>query len=203
MKAHQLEFKFHKDKLLEEICSEANLKKAFKLVKRNKGAPGIDKKTIEGFEQNLLEEVHQLKHEVLSWTYKPTPVKRVEIPKADGKGVRLLGIPIIKDRVLHMAIKLVLEPILDPEFSKSSYGFRPGKNQQQAVEAAREHVCAGKEFVVDIDLSKFFDRINHDRLIHRLSLKIGDKRVLRLIGMILRSGIMTEGTVIIQNEGSV
>ena len=159
MKAHRLEFKVHEGKLLEEICKEDNLRKAFKLVKRNKGAPGIDGITIEDFEQNLLEEMIQLKQEVLGWTYKPTPVKRVEIPKPDGKGVRLLGIPIIKDRVLHMAIKMVLEPILDPEFSKSSYGFRPGKNQQQAVEAAREYVRTGKEFVVDIDLSKFFDRI--------------------------------------------
>jgi RNA-directed DNA polymerase len=203
MKAHQQECKFQEGGLLEEICAETNLRKAFKLVKRNKGAPGIDGKTIEAFEQNLLEELNQLKQEVLGWTYKPTPVKRVEIPKPDGKGFRLLGIPIIKDRVLHMAIKMVLEPILDPEFSKSSYGFRPGKNQQQAVEAAREHVRAGKEFIVDIDLSKFFDRINHDRLIQRLSLKIRDKRVLRLIGMTLRSGIMTDGTIIIPTEGSV
>jgi RNA-directed DNA polymerase len=203
MKAHQLEFKLREGGLFEEICSDDNLRTAFKLVKRNKGAAGIDGKTIEEFEQNLFIELSQLKQEVLSWKYKPVPVKRVEIPKPDGKGVRLLGIPIIKDRVLHMAIKLVLEPILDPEFSKSSYGFRPGKNQQQAVEAAREHVRTGKEFVVDIDLSKFFDRINHDRLIQRLSLKIEDKRILRLIGMILRSGIATAGAVIIQNEGSV
>lgn len=203
MKAHQQEFKFHEGKLLEEICQEDNLRKAFKLVKRNKGAPGIDGITIKDFEQNLLKELIQLKQEVLDWKYKPTPVKRVEIPKPDGKGVRLLGIPIIKDRVLHMAIKMILEPILDPEFSKNSYGFRPGRNQQQAVEAAREYVRSGKEFVVDIDLSKFFDRINHDRLIQRLSRKIEDKRVLRLIGMILRSGIMTEGSVTILHEGSV
>jgi RNA-directed DNA polymerase len=203
MKAHQPEFKFDKGDLLEEICTESNLMIAFKLVKKNKGAPGIDGKTIEDFEQNLIEEINQIKQEVLNWKYKPTPVKRVEIPKPDGKGVRLLGIPIIKDRVLHMAIKMVLEPILDPEFSKSSYGFRPGKNQQQAIEAAREHVRAGKEFIVDIDLSKFFDRINHDRLIYRLGLKIKDKRMLRLIGMILRSGIMTEETVTIPKEGSV
>lgn len=203
MKAHQLEFKFHEGGLLEEICEENTLRKAFKQVKRNKGAPGIDGITIEEFEQNLIEELVQLKQEVLGWKYKPTPVKRVEIPKPDGKGVRLLGIPIIKDRVLHMAMKMVLEPILDPEFSKNSYGFRPGRNQQQAVEAAREYVRSGKEFVVDIDLSKFFDRINHDRLIHRLGSKIEDKRVLRLIGMILRSGIMSEGTITILHEGSV
>jgi retron-type reverse transcriptase len=160
MKAHQQEFKFHEGKLLEEICEEDTLRKAFKLVKKNKGAPGIDGITIENFQQNLNEELIQLKQEVLGWKYKPTPVKKVEIPKPDGKGVRVLGIPIIKDRVLHMAIKMVLEPILDSEFSESSYGFRPGRSQQQAVEAAREYVRAGKEFVVDIDLSKFFDRIN-------------------------------------------
>ncbi len=203
MKAHQLEFKFQEGKLLEEICAEGTLRKAFKLVKRNKGAPGIDGITIEDFEQNLSEELTQLRQEVQSWKYKPTPVKRVEIPKPDGKGVRLLGIPIIKDRVLHMAIKMVLEPILELDFSKSSYGFRPGRSQQQAVETAREYVKAGKEFVVDIDLSKFFDRINHDRLIHRLGTKIEDKRVLRLVGMILRSGIMADGTVTILHEGSV
>lgn len=128
MKAHQLELNFHEGKLLEKICAEDTLRKAFKLVKRNKGAPGIDGVTIKDFEQNLIEELIQLKQEVLGWKYQPTPVKRVEIPKPDGKGVLLLGIPIIKDRVLHMAIKMVLEPILDPEFSKSSYGFRPGKN---------------------------------------------------------------------------
>jgi len=202
MKAHQLEFKFHEGKLLEEICEENTLRKAFKLVKRNKGAPGIDGITIEDFEQYLFEELTQLKQEVLGWKYKPTPVKRVEIPKPDGKRVRLLGIPIIKDRVLHMAIKLVLEPILDSKFSKSSYGFRPGKSQQQAVEAARDYVRAGKEFVVDIDLSKFFDRINHDRLIQTLKSKIEDKRVLRVIGIILRSGIMADGTVTILHQGS-
>lgn len=203
MKAHQLEFKFQDGNLLEEICAEGTLRKAFKLVKKNKGAPGIDGITIADFEQNLSGELTQLKQEVLGWVYKPTPVKRVEIPKPDGKGVRLLGIPIIKDRVLHMAIKMVLEPVLDPDFSKSSYGFRPGRSQQQAVEAARDYVRVGKEFVVDIDLSKFFDRINHDRLIHRLGSRIEDKRVLRLIGMILRSGIMANGSVIILHEGSV
>ena len=203
MKAHQQEFKFQDGDLLEEICEIHNLQKAFKRVKSNKGAPGIDGITVDEFEQNLEAELAQLKHQVLNWSYKPTPVKRVEIPKPNGKGVRLLGIPIIKDRVLHMAIKMVLEPILDPEFSKNSYGFRPGRSQQQAVGKARDIVCSGKEFIVDIDLSKFFDRINHDRLIHRLGTKIKDKRVLRLTGMILRSGIMSEGVVTIQQEGSV
>ena len=155
------------------------------------------------YEQDLEKNMTQLRNEVLNWIFKPTPVRRVEIPKPGGKGIRLLGVPIIKDRVLHMAIKIVLEPILDPTFSKNSFGFRPGKNQQQAVQQAQEIVQSGKEHVVDIDLSKFFDRINHDRLIYRLKLHIKDPRILRLIGVILRGGIMIDGVKTPSEEGSV
>lgn len=204
MKEIQLELEFEdKRSLFETILDAYNLKIAFKRVKANKGAPGIDGITIEEYEQNLEEELNQLKEEVQSWSYKPTPVRRVEIPKPNGKGTRNLGIPIIKDRVLHMAIKLVIEPILEPTFSKNSYGFRPGRNQQQAVQEAKRIVESGKEFVVDIDLSKFFDRINHDRLIHRLKAHIDDTRVLRLIGMILRSGVLIDGIKTPTEEGSV
>ncbi len=204
MKGIQLELGFEdKRRLFERILETNNLKIAFKRVKANKGAPGIDGMTIEEYEQNLEEELNQLKEEVQSWSYKPTPVKRVEIPKPNGKGTRNLGIPIIKDRVLHMAIKQVLEPILEPTFSENSYGFRPGRNQQQAVQKAKHIVESGKEFVVDIDLSKFFDRINHDRLIHRLRTHVDDTRVLRLIGMILRSGVMIDGIKTPTEEGSV
>ena len=204
MKGIQLEFKdLYKTSLFEKILNTYNLKTAFTRVKKNKGAPGIDGITIEKYEENLEEELNQLRKEVLSWTYKPTPVKRVEIPKPNGKGTRNLGIPIIKDRVLHMAIKQIIEPILEPTFSKNSYGFRPGRNQQQAVQEAKRIVESGKEFVVDIDLSKFFDRINHDRLIHRLKAHIDDTRVLRLIGMILRSGVMIDGVKTPTEEGSV
>jgi RNA-directed DNA polymerase len=198
----QLHFNFEDD-IFETICELDTLRKAFKLVKRNKGAPGIDGITIEKYEENLEEELGRLRHDVLNWAYKPTPVKRVEIPKPGGKGIRLLGIPIVHDRVLHMAIKMVLEPILDPKFSENSFGFRPGKNQQQAVLQAQKIVQSGKEYIVDIDLSKFFDRINHDRLIHRLGQDIKDKRVLRLIGMILRGGIMIDGVRTPSEEGSV
>jgi RNA-directed DNA polymerase len=201
-KSEQLKFQFHSD-LFEEICKLETLKEAFKAVKRNKGSPGIDGITIEKYEEKIEENLTQLRTKVLSWTYKPTPVKRVEIPKPGGTGVRLLGIPIVNDRVLHMAIKIVLEPILDPTFSKNSFGFRPGKNQQQAVQQAKEIVQKGKEYVVDIDLSKFFDRINHDRLIERLRKHIKDPRILRLIGMILRGGIMIDGIKIPSEEGSV
>src|SRR5438105_1832040 len=141
---------------LEEICEHSNLARAFELVKRNKGAPGIDGITILEYGAKLSGNLEQLRKEVLNWTYKPTPVKRVEIPKPDGKGVRNLGIPIVKDRILHAAIKIVLEPKIDPTFSARSYGFRPGKNQQQAVERARELVKEGNDQVVDIDLAQFF-----------------------------------------------
>jgi RNA-directed DNA polymerase len=203
VKGTQLELGFEDKSLFEMILDTSNMKDAFKHVKMNKGAPGIDGITIEEYEQNLEEELNQLRNEVQSWSYKPTPVKRVEIPKPNGKGTRNLGIPIIKDRVLHMAIKQVLEPILDPTFSETSYGFRPGRNQQQAVQEAKRIVESGKEFVVDIDLSKFFDRINHDRLIHRLKTHIKDTRILRLIGMILRSGVMINGIKTPTEEGSV
>jgi RNA-directed DNA polymerase len=201
-KSKQLEFQFQTD-LFMEICALNTLKESFKAVRRNKGAPGVDGITIEMYEENLEENLNQLRAEIISWTYKPTPVKRVEIPKPGGKGVRLLGIPIVKDRVLHMAIKMVLEPIIDPSFSRNSFGFRPGKNQQQAVHKAQKIVQSGKEYVVDIDLSKFFDRINHDRLIYRLKRHINDSRILRLIGTILRGGIMIDGVKTPSEEGSV
>ena len=126
-----------------------------------------------------------------------------EIPKpGKGSGVRLLGVPCTRDRVVHATIKLLLEPILDPCFSDHSYGFSPGYNQRQAVESAQQIVKSGKEYTIDIDLSKFFDRINHDRLIHLLSVHVDDKRILRLIGMILRSGIMKDGLVEPTKEGT-
>lgn len=201
-KSTQLEFQFEED-LFQKICSYETLREAFKSVKRNKGAPGVDGITINKYEEELERNLLTIKEQVENWTYRPSPVKRVEIPKPNGKGTRLLGIPTTKDRVLHMAIKIVLEPILDPTFSKNSFGFRPGRNQQQAVLQAQEIVQSGKEYVVDIDLSKFFDRINHDRLIHRLKRQIKDTRILRLIGMILRGGVMIEGVKTPTEEGSV
>jgi group II intron reverse transcriptase/maturase len=172
-------------------------------VKKNKGSPGVDGVTIAEFEARLSEELSQLKEELESWTYKPSPVRRVEIPKPGGKGIRLLGVPTVRDRVVHATLKALLEPIFEPLFSDHSYGFRPERNQRQAVEAARQIVAAGKPYVVDIDLSKFFDRIHHDRLIARLSQQVADKRILRLIGMILRSGIMANGLVTPSTEGAV
>ena len=189
--------------LFEKLCDQSNLEAGFKAVKKNKGAPGIDGVTIKEFENRLEEELVQLQMEIASWNYKPSPVRRVEIPKpGKGTGVRLLGVPCTCDRVVQATIKLLLEPILDLSFSDHSYGFRPDYNQRQAVEAAQRFVQSGKEYVVDIDLSKFFDRVNHDRLIYLLSLHIDDKRILRLVGTTLRSGIMKDGMVIPSEKGT-
>jgi group II intron reverse transcriptase/maturase len=192
----------YQEALFERVCSMEELRAAFKAVRRNRGAAGIDGVTVEAFESKLDRELAQLSDELRNWTYRPQPVRAVEIPKPTG-GVRMLGIPTVRDRVVHAAIKAVLEPILEPTFSDHSYGFRPGRNQRQAVEAARKWALMGKRFVVDIDLSRFFDRIHHDRLIYLLSKHILDKRILRLVGMTLRSGIMKDGLVRSSTEGSV
>jgi group II intron reverse transcriptase/maturase len=188
--------------LFEQLCTEKKLLEGWREVKRNRGTSGSDGQTIETFEAQLHEEIKRLRQELESWKYEPQPVRRVEIPKPDGSGVRLLGVPCIRDRVIQTSIKQLLEPILDPLFSKQSFGFRPGKNQQQAVEAAQKIVQSGKRYVVDIDLSQFFDRINQDRLVGRLSKIIEDKRMLRLVGMTLRSGVMKDGMIIPTMEGT-
>ena len=199
----QLELFVDDRSLFEKLCSPELLMQGFKAVKKNRGAPGIDGVTIDEFEQNLEEELARLNQDLEQWLYKPKPVRRVEIPKP-GKdaGVRLLGVPCVRDRVVQATLKLILEPILDPGFSDNSYGFRPGRNQRQAVEAGQRIVKTGKEYVVDIDLSKFFDRVHHDRLISRLSTLIPDKQILRLIGMTLRSGVMKDGLVSPTREGT-
>jgi group II intron reverse transcriptase/maturase len=190
-------------RLFENLCSTFYLGVGFELVRRNHGAPGIDGVSIADFEANLDEELSQLQQELTTWTYQPSPVRRVEIPKPDGKRVRLLGIPTVRDRVVQTTLKLLLEPIFDAHFSPNSYGFRPGRSQHQAVQAAQQIVNSGKPYVVDIDLSKFFDRIHHDRLIARMGQKIADKRILRLIGIMLRSGVMINGVVNPSKEGAM
>jgi group II intron reverse transcriptase/maturase len=190
-------------RLFENLCSTLYLGVGFELVRRNHGAPGIDGVSIADFEANLDEELSRLQRELTTWTYQPSPVRRVEIPKPDGKGVRLLGIPTVRDRVVQTTLKLLLEPIFDPHFSPNSYGFRPWRSQHQAVQAAQQIVNSGKPYVVDIDLSKFFDRIHHDRLIARMGQKISDKRILRLVGIMLRSGVMINGVVNPSKEGAM
>lgn len=191
------------ERLFEQLTSTWCLQLGFADVKKNGGAPGVDGVSIKAFQSELDKELGQLAEDIKSWSYTPNPVKRVEIDKPDG-GVRLLGIPCIRDRVVHATLKRILEPLLTPSFSDHSFGFIPGRNQGQAVREAQRIIQEeGKEWIVDIDLSKFFDRINHDRLINRLGKTIKDKRILRLIGMILRSGIMKDGIVTPSEEGSV
>jgi group II intron reverse transcriptase/maturase len=192
-----------KSRLFEALCTSERLEAGFRAVKKNQGSPGIDGITITVFESALDEELSRLKAELASWTYQPSPVRRVEIPKPGGKGIRLLGVPTVRDRVVHATLKELLEPIFEPHFSDHSYGFRPERNQRQAVEAACQIVAGGKPYVVDIDLSKFFDRIHHDRLISRLSEQIDDTRILRVIGLLLRSGVMANGLVSPSTEGAV
>ncbi|MBN1930044.1 MAG: hypothetical protein JW786_00360 [Desulfobacterales bacterium] len=154
----QLELFVDRRSLFEKLYSIEFLYEGFRAVKKNKGAPGIDGVTIKDYEADLDNNLRQLSEDLKKWQYKPSPVLRVEIPKpGKNAGVRLLGIPCVRDRVVQAALKLILEPIFDPLFSDNSYGFRPKRNQRQAVEAAQKIVKSGKEYVVDIDLSKFLD----------------------------------------------
>ena len=202
MEQRNLEYK--NEKLFEQITSVGQLKIAYKAVKANGGAPGIDGISVEDYGEELEEELSKLSVEVRAWTYRPQAVRRVRIPKPGKKNEeRLLGIPCVRDRVLQYSLKMTLEGIFNGGFSKHSYGFMPGRSQRDAVQAAKELVKSGKGWVVDIDSEKFFDRINHDRLIHLLRRKVEDKRVLRLIGEILRCGIMDNGKRLPSREGAV
>ena len=187
--------------LLEAILSRENLLKAYRKVKSNKGSAGVDGIETARFGGYLWEEWAGIKTRLLEETYVPSPVRRVEIPKPDG-GTRNLGIPTLLDRMLQQAIVQRLTPIFDPGFSESSFGFRPGRGAHKAMKKAREHIESGYRAVVDIDLEKFFDRVNHDKLMSMLALKIKDKRVLRLIRRYLEAGVMENGVVVTSDEGT-
>ena len=173
--------------LMEAAVTEENYQQALGAVKRNRGAGGIDRMTTEDLEPHLQANWWILKDKLLKGTYTPAPVRRVEIPKPSG-GTRMLGIPTVQDRFLQQLLLQVLTPIFDPQFSEHSYGFRPGRSAQDAVRAAQRYAQGGKEWVVDIDITKFFDHVNHDILMGRIAEVIRDKRVLRLIGKYLRRG---------------
>jgi len=189
-------------KLLEEVLRRENLIAALHRVQTNKGAPGVDGMTVEALAPFLKTNWPRIREELLSGSYTPAPVLRVEIPKPDGKGMRPLGIPTVLDRFIEQAILQVLTPIFDPHFSDNSYGFRPGRGCHDAVKAAQAHVEAGYRFVVDMDLEKFFDRVNHDVLMVRVARRVKDKRLLRLIGRYLRAGVMIDGVVHAHEEGT-
>lgn len=189
-------------RILEEVLRRENMTAAYKRVVRNKGAPGVDGLEVEALAAYLREHWPRIREELLSERYRPAPVKRVEIPKPGGKGTRTLGIPTVLDRLIQQALQQVLTPIFDPTFSEDSFGFRPGRSTHQAVKRAREHIAAGHEWVVDMDLEKFFDRVNHDVLMARVARRVKDKRVLRLIRRYLQAGMMEEGLVSPRTEGT-
>lgn len=182
------------EQLLEEIVSEKNLGEAYKQVKGNGGTSGVDRMDIEQTGEWLRVHLKEFQEEVLSEKYEVSAVRKVEIPKPNG-GVRTLGIPTIKDRILQQAIHQVLNRYYEPYFSENSYGFRPGRGAHDAISQASKYVGEGYEWVVDIDLEKFFDKINHDRLMSRLKKGIGDKRLLRLINNYLKAGMMSDGLI--------
>lgn len=175
--------------LLEEMLTSDNLAQAWKRVKANKGAPGIDGMTIEDFPEHARAHWSAIRQQIKDGRYQPQAVRRVEIPKPGG-GKRTLGIPTVMDRVIQQAVAQVLTPIFDPKFSESSFGFRPGRNAHQAIRQVQTIVKGGKSIAVDIDLAKFFDTFNHDVLMNLLGKTIADKRVLRLIGRYLRAGVL-------------
>lgn len=187
--------------LMEEVVERENLKGALKQVKANKGSPGVDGMTVQQLPDYLKEHWPAIRKQLLSGIYRPQPVKRVEIPKPDG-GVRQLGIPTVLDRFIQQAVMQVLQRRWDRTFSEHSYGFRPGRSAHQAVAQAQQYMTEGYRCVVDIDLEKFFDRVNHDKLMGRVAQRITDQRVLKLIRAFLNAGVMEKGLVSPSEEGT-
>lgn len=186
---------------MEQLCDPLNFNRAYHRVKKNKGAAGVDKMTLEELSEYLKTHGAELRKSVLEGSYKPQPIRGVQIPKPDGSK-RQLGIPTVIDRVIQQALLQVLEPLFEAGFSESSYGFRPGRSTHQALKKASEYVKAGYDWVVDIDLEKFFDNVNHDILMRKVSQKIQDKRVLRLTRAYLQSGIMQDGVMMQRQAGT-
>jgi len=189
------------DSLMEEVCQRDNLWKALKRVQANKGSPGVDGMTVKQLPGYLKRHWPKIREQLLSGTYRPQPVKRVEIPKPDG-GVRKLGIPTALDRFIQQAVLQVLSKRWDRTFSEHSYGFRPGRSAHQAVAQAQAYIAEGYRYTVDIDLEKFFDRVNHDMLMGRVANRVSDKRLLRLIRAFLCAGVMENGLVGPTEEGT-
>ena len=187
--------------LLEAALTRENLRQALRRVRANKGAPGVDGLDIDQTARHLVAAWPAIREQLLRGTYRPMPVRRVTIPKPEG-GERELGIPTVTDRLIQQALLQVLQPVLDPTFSEHSYGFRPGRRAHDAVLAAQSCVQSGRRIVVDVDLEKFFDRVNHDILIDRLYKRIGDPGVIRLIRAYLNAGVMSDGVVQERHEGA-
>jgi len=189
------------NRLMEAVCERENLKEALRRVKANKGSAGVDGMTVGGITDYLKQHWPAIREQLLNGTYEPRPVRRVEIPKPDG-GVRKLGIPTVLDRLIQQAVMQVLQRRWDPTFSESSYGFRPGRSAQQAVAQAQQYIAEGHGWCVDLDLEKFFDRVNHDKLMGQIAKRVEDKRLRKLIRAFLNAGVMENGLVSPSVEGT-
>jgi RNA-directed DNA polymerase len=187
---------------MEEVLRRENLMAAYKRVVSNGGAGGVDGRSVDDLKHQIRTDWPRIREQLLSATYVPSPVRKVEIPKPGGGGVRMLGIPTVMDRMIQQALQQVLTLTFDPTFSEDSYGFRPGRSTHQAVSRGKEHVEAGHRWVVDLDLAKFFDKVQHDVLMSRVARRVEDKRVLCVIGRYLRAGIMEDGVVSPRAEGT-
>jgi len=187
--------------LMGAVVESENMRAAYRRVVGNKGSAGVDGMSVAELKPYLVGNWRRIREELLEGRYRPQAVLRVEIPKAGG-GVRKLGIPTVVDRLIQQAVHQVMSLVFDPHFSESSYGFRPGRSAHQAVRKAREYVASGRRWVVDLDLEKFFDRVNHDVLMARVARRVKDKRVLRLIRRYLQAGVMGDGVVEVVREGT-
>jgi RNA-directed DNA polymerase len=186
---------------MEQVVERSNLWSAYQRVVQNKGAPGVDDLAVTEFKDWLKVHWPSVRRALLEGRYMPRPVRRVDIPKPSG-GIRTLGVPTVLDRLIQQALHQVLQPLFEPNFSEGSFGFRPGRNAHQAVRRAQAYICEGKRWVVDLDLEKFFDRVNHDVLMARVARHVSDARVLKLIRRFLKAGMMREGLVEPRTEGT-
>ncbi len=190
------------DNLLERMVERENMMAAYRRVVRNRGSAGVDKMTVDDLKIHLQKNWEVIRKALVEGRYIPQSVLRVEISKPGGKGVRLLGIPTVTDRLIQQALHQMLSPLFDRDFSEHSYGFRPGRSAHQAVSASRGYVSEGKRWVVDLDLEKFFDKVNHDILMSRVARKVKDQRILKLIRRYLKAGIMVEGVTTVPQQGT-
>ncbi len=199
--SREIESPAFSEQLMETVCQPSNLRQALQRVMSNKGSPGVDGMTVDELPDHLRQHWPALHEQLLNGTYRPQPVLRVEIPKPDG-GVRKLGIPSVVDRFVQQAVLQVLQERWDPTFSEHSFGFRPGRSTHQAVEHAQRYIAEGFRWAVDIDLEKFFDQVNHDRLMSRIAQRVGDKRLLHLLRAFLNAGVIEDGIVSPTEEGT-